>query len=41
MKQTVLQDRLNKVHQSIERETVKRKALLETVPQEGSSSSVI
>lgn len=35
------QDRLNKVHQSIERETVKRKALLETVPQEGSSSSVI
>ncbi|GLV36356.1 SNAP associated protein [Carabus blaptoides fortunei] len=35
------QDRLNKVHQSIERETVKRKALLETTPQEGASSSVI
>lgn len=31
------QDRLNKVHQSIERETVKRKALLETQPEPSGS----
>lgn len=34
------QERLNKVHQSLERETIKRKALLESQPETSSASVV-